>query len=207
MRTVTNTTTNVDPDRREVWEVLTNPGLRGVEPLHRPHRGHTVRRQQAPRSHQAAERPRTATGFGETLRATPDSGRLHSIGEFSRATHLSVKTLRHYHQIGLLEPANVDPHTGYRSYTTDQISAARVIRRLRELQMPLKRIREILEATDPETRNALISSHLNALQSSLAETKSVVASLRDLLAGAKAQTHEGELDLEGMIERAAFSAQ
>jgi DNA-binding transcriptional MerR regulator len=205
MRTVTNTTTNIDPDRREAREVLTNPGLQGVEPLHRPHRGHTVRRQQAPRSHQAAERPRTASGFGETLSATPDNGRLHSIGDFSRATHMTVKTLRHYHQIGLLEPANVDPYTGYRSYTTDQIPGARVIRRLRELQMPLKRIREILEATDPETRNALISSHLSALQSSLVETQSVVASLRDLLAAAQAQTHEGELDVQRMIERAAFS--
>src|SRR6266567_3238539 len=35
-----------------------------------------------------------------------------SIGDFSRATHMTVRTLRHYHQIGLLEPAEVDPHTG-----------------------------------------------------------------------------------------------
>jgi DNA-binding transcriptional MerR regulator len=35
-----------------------------------------------------------------------------SIGDFSRATHMTVKTLRHYHQIGLLEPAEVDPYTG-----------------------------------------------------------------------------------------------
>ena len=54
-----------------------------------------------------------------------------SIGDFSRATHLTVKTLRHYHQIGLLEPADVDPHTGYRRYTTDQIPTAQVIRRFR----------------------------------------------------------------------------
>ncbi len=40
------------------------------------------------------------------------------IGDFSRATHLSVKTLRYYHRVGLLEPAEVDPDTGYRRYTT-----------------------------------------------------------------------------------------
>ena len=44
-----------------------------------------------------------------------------SIGDFSRATLMSVKMLRHYHQIGLLEPADVNPHTGYRSYWADQI--------------------------------------------------------------------------------------
>jgi hypothetical protein len=38
-----------------------------------------------------------------------------TIGDFSRATHLSVKMLRHYHNIGLLEPAGVDPDTGYRA--------------------------------------------------------------------------------------------
>jgi DNA-binding transcriptional MerR regulator len=41
-----------------------------------------------------------------------------AVGEFSRMTQLSVKTLRHYHQVGLLEPAEVNPDTGYRYYTT-----------------------------------------------------------------------------------------
>ena len=64
-----------------------------------------------------------------------------SIGDFARATHMSVKTLRHYHQIGLLEPADVDRHTGYRRYTTAQIPVAQVIRRFRDLDMPLDQIR------------------------------------------------------------------
>ncbi len=49
---------------------------------------------------------------------------LLAIGDFSRATQLSVKMLRHYHQIGLLEPVDVDRATGYRRYSTDQISTA-----------------------------------------------------------------------------------
>ena len=40
------------------------------------------------------------------------------MGDFSRATHLRVKTLRHYHQVGLLQPATVNPDTGYRSLFT-----------------------------------------------------------------------------------------
>jgi DNA-binding transcriptional MerR regulator len=106
-----------------------------------------------------------------------------SIGDFSRATHMSVKMLRHYHQIGLLEPADVDPHTGYRRYTADQIPTAQVIRRFRGLQMPLEQIRDVLAAPDPASRNALIASHLDALHSSLAETQAAVASLRNLLEG------------------------
>ena len=68
-----------------------------------------------------------------------------TIGDFSRATHLSVKTLRHYHHIGLLEPADVDPDTGYRRYATDQIPTAQVIRRFRDLDMPLDQIHAVLE--------------------------------------------------------------
>jgi len=58
------------------------------------------------------------------------------IGDFSRATHLSVKTLRHYHEIGPLEPVDVDADTGYRRYATEQIVAAQIIRRFRDLDMP-----------------------------------------------------------------------
>lgn len=44
-----------------------------------------------------------------------------TIGDFSLITHLSIKTLRYYHQAGLLEPAEVDPSTGYRYYRVEQI--------------------------------------------------------------------------------------
>ena len=106
-----------------------------------------------------------------------------TIGDFSRATHLSVKTLRHYHRVGLLAPADVDAGTGYRRYTTDQIPMAQVIRRFRDLDMPLDQIRAVLEAPDLGTRNDLISAHLASLEQNLARTQSAVASLRGLLAG------------------------
>jgi DNA-binding transcriptional MerR regulator len=109
-----------------------------------------------------------------------------TIGDFSRATHLSVKTLRHYHRVGLLAPADVDADTGYRWYTTDQIPTAQVIRRFRDLNMPLDHIHAVLEAPDPRTRNELISAHLASLEQDLARTQSAVASLRDLLAGPSA---------------------
>jgi DNA-binding transcriptional MerR regulator len=105
-----------------------------------------------------------------------------AIGDFSRATHLSVKTLRHYHRIRLLEPADVDPVTGYRRYTTEQIPAAQVIRRFRDLDMPLGEIHAVLSTPDLRTRNQLISAHLARLEQGLARTRSAVASLRDLLA-------------------------
>jgi DNA-binding transcriptional MerR regulator len=103
------------------------------------------------------------------------------IGDFSRATHMSIKTLRHYHRVGLLEPADVDRFTGHRRYTTDQIPTAQVIRRFRELDMPIEDIRNVLAAPDVTARNELIAAHLGRLEENLARTQSAVASLRGLL--------------------------
>ena len=104
-----------------------------------------------------------------------------TIGDFSRASHLSVKTLHHYHETGLLEPSEVDPHNGYRYYSEDQIQAAQVIRRLRGLQMPIADVRSVLEAPDADARNRLIAAHLDRLEVELAQTRAAVGELRELL--------------------------
>src|SRR5260370_12795618 len=104
-----------------------------------------------------------------------------AIGDFSRATHLTVKTLRHYHETGLLKPAHIDPQTGYRRYTTEQIPVAQIIRRFRDLEMPLNEIQAVLSAPDVQARNDLIAAHLRRLERALAKTQSAVASVRNLL--------------------------
>jgi DNA-binding transcriptional MerR regulator len=110
-------------------------------------------------------------------------GRL-TIGDFAKATQIRVKALRHYHDIGLLVPADIDPASGYRRYATDQIQVAQVIRRFRDVDMPLSRIGELLGTPDPAERSQLITAHLERLERDLGETQAAVASLRRLLEGA-----------------------
>ncbi|MBZ2194612.1 MerR family transcriptional regulator [Occultella gossypii] len=104
-----------------------------------------------------------------------------AIGEFSRLTHLSVRTLRRYHEAGLLEPETVDRSSGYRYYGADQIPTAQVIHRLRELDVPLPDVQRILRSPDPGARAALVADHLQRLESELDRTRAAVASLRRLL--------------------------
>jgi DNA-binding transcriptional MerR regulator/effector-binding domain-containing protein len=104
-----------------------------------------------------------------------------SIGDFSRMTHLSVKALRHYHELGILDPTVVDASSGYRFYAVDQVPTAQVIRRLRDLEMPLDQVRSVLEATDVEARNAAIVAHLQRMEAQLASTRETVTGLRHLL--------------------------
>ena len=97
-----------------------------------------------------------------------------TIGEFSRLTHLSVRTLRRYHEATLLEPAVVDETTGYRYYAVDQIPTAQVIHRLRELDVPLGDVQRILRTPDPGVRAALVADHLQRLEAELDRTRAAV---------------------------------
>ncbi len=96
-------------------------------------------------------------------------------------TYLSVKALRHYHDVGLLEPVDIDSATGYRRYSTAQVSTAQAIRRFRELDMPIEHVRAVLDAPDVTSRNEAILVHLRHMQQQLERTQTTVASLQALL--------------------------
>jgi DNA-binding transcriptional MerR regulator/effector-binding domain-containing protein len=69
---------------------------------------------------------------------------MFSIGEFSTISGITVRTLRFYHELGLLVPATIDPVTNYRTYDERNLETAKVIAALRGLEFPLEQIREIL---------------------------------------------------------------
>ncbi|MGL5858920.1 MAG: MerR family transcriptional regulator [Angustibacter sp.] len=109
------------------------------------------------------------------------SAGLLSIGQFARASHLSVKTLRHYHDVGVLVPADVDPGTGYRRYAAGQVADAQLVRRFRDLDMPLEDVRSVLTAADPRDRSRLVLRHLDRMERHLDRAHAAVVSLRSLL--------------------------
>ena len=71
---------------------------------------------------------------------------MFKIGDFSRFTRVSVKTLRHYDEVGLLRPRVVDRFTNYRYYSADQVPRLNQILALRELGFSLEQIGRLLEA-------------------------------------------------------------
>jgi DNA-binding transcriptional MerR regulator len=81
-----------------------------------------------------------------------------SIGEFARRSRLSLKALRLYDERGVLVPARVDQASGYRYYDTAQLDAARLVVMLRQLQVPLAAVKELL-ACDPADAAARIAEH------------------------------------------------
>ena len=70
------------------------------------------------------------------------------IGEFSKLSRISVRMLRHYDEIGLLKPAQVDRFTDYRYYREDQLPTAGRIAALKDMGFSLADIVKILEIYD-----------------------------------------------------------
>lgn len=104
-----------------------------------------------------------------------------SIGDFAVMTSLSRKALRHYHDIGILEPAHIDSHTGYRFYDTSQVDHAHIIRRFRSLGMSIPDIEALLSTDDAATRAEIITTHLEQMEMQLQQTRDTVGALRELL--------------------------
>jgi DNA-binding transcriptional MerR regulator len=75
-----------------------------------------------------------------------DADGLLSVGRLARRAGLTAKALRHYDRIGLLRPVTVDPGTGYRWYHPDQVAEARLIWRLRSVELPLDQVRVAIVA-------------------------------------------------------------
>ncbi|MHA4947718.1 MerR family transcriptional regulator [Micromonospora sp. SD19] len=70
---------------------------------------------------------------------------MFTIGDFARFGRVSVRMLRHYDSIGLLRPASVDPHSGYRFYRADQLRRLNRVIALKELGLTLEQVRAIVD--------------------------------------------------------------
>ena len=97
---------------------------------------------------------------------------LLAIGSFAKATQLSLKALRLYDQLGLLKPGHIDEWTGYRYYRADQLQPARLIRMLRQMEMPLATIRAVL--TRPDQAEATVQEHVRRLEAQAAQARRMV---------------------------------
>ncbi|MEU8181610.1 MerR family transcriptional regulator [Micromonospora sp. NPDC049047] len=117
----------------------------------------------------------------------PGVSDLHSIGELARASGLTVSALRFYDSAGVLEPALVDPVTGYRWYTDEQVTPARLVAGLRRIGMPVPEIAAAVRA-EPAAVHQLLDAHLRRLADGLTDARREAARLRALVDPAQPAT-------------------
>lgn len=105
------------------------------------------------------------------------------IGRFARLTGLSVGALRHYDELDVLRPADVDRFTGYRRYRPGQLDVARAIARLRDLEVPLEDIRAVLGDDDPAAQRRHVAGHAERVQARIDRQVHILHALRQLSQG------------------------
>ncbi len=132
--------------------------------------------------------------MGDSRRA-----QLESIGKFSKRSGIPVSHLRHYHEVGLLQPAYVDPESGYRYYAVAQREAAEVIAILRSIDMPVRDIQRLL--TDPSEANAreVLSAHRLRLEERLNQVAGRLESIDRIVKEGTLMTRPKHVVREGFI--------
>lgn len=125
---------------------------------------------------------------------------LLSIGTFANMTRLSIKALRLYDQLGLLHPHHVDPQSGYRFYEQSQLARARMIRMLRDMDMPLATIRQSLAvlASSPATAESLVREYLAMRERQMEQIKQQVSHFIHLI-----QQEKNHMSLEVNVKKIA----
>jgi DNA-binding transcriptional MerR regulator/effector-binding domain-containing protein len=123
---------------------------------------------------------------------------MFSIGQFSRITGLTIKTIRLYHEKELLIPSRVDEATGYRYFDDRNIEQARAISYMRELMIPLAEIKEILGrfAEDSDILGFL-EKHREAIHLKMEQLNKASLSLDDII--------QKEKEAKKMIEESSYS--
>ncbi len=107
---------------------------------------------------------------------------MFTIGQFSKITGLSIKTIRLYHEKGLLKPVEVDPTTSYRYFNEHNVDRARAIAHLREMQFSLAEVREILDSFNDESELLpFLRRQKDAVKKRMADLERVASSIDSLL--------------------------
>ena len=94
---------------------------------------------------------------------------MFSIGEFARLGAVSVRTLRHYDEIGLLQPAKVDSGSGYRSYSASQLGELNRIIALKDLGFSLTQTGKLLSGITIEELRGMLALRRAQLEQELDE--------------------------------------
>jgi DNA-binding transcriptional MerR regulator/effector-binding domain-containing protein len=96
---------------------------------------------------------------------------MFSIGEFAHLGGVSIRTLRHYDEIGLLRPARVDPYNGYRTYSAAQLGQLNRIVALKELGLPLAQVKRLMGGITLEELRGMLTLRRAQLEQELDERK------------------------------------
>lgn len=114
---------------------------------------------------------------------------MYKVGDFSKKTGVSIKTLRYYDEIELFKPLNIDTFTGYRYYTDSQIKDIELIIKLKELGLSLDNIKEYIRTKD-----------INIIKKEKNKLDSIIDNISNFINNKYKEYTVGEYDYKKYIE-------
>lgn len=137
-----------------------------------------------------------------------------SIGEMSKLMNITVKTLRYYDEIGLFKPSEINRHTGYRYYSTEQFEQLDIIKYLRLLGVPLSEIKAHFTHRRVEyflhllqRQEAAINEKIRELEMTRRKFGSRIDELKEVLSGTRTEVPEIRFFPERQVLRLQESVQ
>jgi len=122
---------------------------------------------------------------------------MFKIGDFSKLSRVSVKTLRYYDEIGLLKPAHIDPFTDYRYYSVDQLLILNRILALKDLGLSLEQIAAlIVEGLPMDELRGMLRLRLADLQQHIADEQARLARIEARLQALDARANSYDIVLK-----------
>lgn len=118
--------------------------------------------------------------MSDEIKCIKEDDYVYRIGMFSKMNQVTIKTLRHYDEIGLLKPAYVEQWTGYRYYTTEQLPILHKILALRDMGFTLEEIKQILGGA---SQQSLLMKKKAELMTKIAEDTMKLAQVECYLSG------------------------
>src|SRR5574339_965841 len=118
------------------------------------------------------------------------------IGEFSRLSQVTIKTLHHYDELGLIKPAHTDPITNYRFYTIEQLPRIHRIMALKEMGLSLEQIGILLEKElSTEEMRGMLRFKQSEIQQEMREAQRQLSMVEFRLRMIEAEINFPELDV------------
>lgn len=118
------------------------------------------------------------------------------IGEFSRLSQVTIKTLHHYDELGLIKPAHIDPLTNYRFYSVEQLPRIHRIMALKEMGLSLEQIGIMLEKElSTEEMRGMLRFKQSEIQQEMREAQRQLSMVEFRLRMIEAEINFPELDV------------
>ncbi|MGL4345690.1 MAG: MerR family transcriptional regulator [Cellulosilyticaceae bacterium] len=106
--------------------------------------------------------------------------KLYAIGEVAKIKNVTIKALRYYHQMGIIEPAYIDEETGYRYYTLEQFMHIDIVKYCRGIGVSIKEIQHLFASQNTQELLAFLKQKKKEVEQTMQQLEGIIQNIDEL---------------------------